>query len=183
MRTEFLDFFEKIKDKPFPEKRPRDIWVHSWGWSQVCTGKRYYISDKKYYIFEGRMYRNRAKELVQSEPFLGVELIEVSTKEVIGLDLFDLCYNKFQAFEGHENDNKIIYVESDSFINQYISDAKKRVKPYITNKELVDIFVEFVNNRYLYFNMKSYRVNGGVLGIRSRCVLNAYFVDSIVRPY
>ena len=175
--TDFINLFEKIKDKPFPEKRiPMARYL---GQSHINERERYYISDKKYYIFEEEWYENRAKERVQTEPFLGVELIEVSSKRVVGLDLLDLCRNKFTAWEGKAWDKKIISVESDSFINQYIYDAKKRVKPYITNKELVDIFIKFVNNRYLYFDIKYYKV---MENCWDRKLLNARFVDSIVRP-
>ena len=170
---DYLRVFEEIKDKPVPvRKSVRDEDFHI---SNVVGEKRFYISNKKYYIFEGKRFQNRHGETEKFEDYLGVELIELATKKVVGLDVSLLC-NTFMAHIIEHGDVKgTIRAQSESGINRYICDIVKRIKPYVTNIELANLFIDYVGKRHVYFDDKIYKIAQGSL-FRDRRILNAHFV-------
>ena len=80
--------------------------------------------------------------------------IYVSTKERYSFDVAKLL-RKIDVVSMETLDfSKPTTVMSNSPINQYVYNRVSKIKPYFTNKELVDIFIECVGNRQIYFAIK-----------------------------
>lgn len=181
-REEFYKAIYEIKDKPFP--KVRDIGNENYQIARLTGKRRFYISDKKYYYYEGWSCEDGKGKLITREDCLYVELIELSTKEVCYLDVSLLCH-KFTAYilEDEYIEKEMITAMSQARINQYIYNMVKDVKPYITNKELVDVFINYVGKRHIYFEKTEYNVKNSIVGFRTRPILNAYFVKDLENPY
>ena len=120
-REEFYKAIYEIKDKPFP--KVRDIGNENYQIARLTGKRRFYISDKKYYYYEGWSCEDGKGKLITREDCLYVELIELSTKEVCYLDVSLLCH-KFTA-----------YILEDEYIEKEMITAMSLVTtcPHITD--------------------------------------------------
>jgi hypothetical protein len=164
--------FEKIKDNKLPDHLnyfyPFDY--------DLCGGKRFYISDRKYCIFEGA---NKWTSYGQRPDMIGVELIELSSKKVYYFNVYNLLVKR----DGFKTDdifdkNKMTFKGSGP-INKFLENRVANVNPYITIIELVDLFINYVGNRHIYFDMTSLYIDGRDGKRRSHSILNAHFVKDL----
>lgn len=172
-QDEFNKIFNEIKDKELPTRRKNHI---IWG---SAKDRRFYISDRKYYIVEGTTEQGRTGRTVKYDDYIAVELVELSSKEKYYLDVSVLLkegigYKNWKV----DKDDDYCTFESDGIINQYIKNKVKDVKPYITNKELVDVFINYVGKRHIYFDNTDYYIPNGSLRV-GRKILNAHFVKDL----
>lgn len=178
--NDFYERFNEIKDKPFPARQTCRDYFDSY---KLTRGQRFYISDKKYYIIEQVSYEKCGKT-IKLDDYLGVELIDLSTKDRTYLDVALLC-KKFLAYKNDDdwrnrNDKECITVMSKSDINQYVYKVTKDIKPYITIKEFADVFINYVGNRQIYFQLNTYHRPGRA---KIDCILHAHFVKNINSYY
>ena len=72
-QDEFNKIFNEIKDQELPTRRKNHI---IWG---AAKDRRFYISDRKYYIIEGTTEQGRTGRTVKQEDHVAVELDELSS--------------------------------------------------------------------------------------------------------
>ncbi len=75
-------------------------------------------------------------------------------------------------------DDKSQTFKSYGIINEYMISKVRDFKPYITNKELVDVFINYVGKRHIYFDNTYYYIPNGSLFVQ-RGILNAHFVKDL----
>ena len=75
-------------------------------------------------------------------------------------------------------DDKSQTFKSYGIINEYMISKVRDFKPYITNKELVDVFINYVGKRHIYFDNTDYYIPNGSLFVK-RKILNAHFVKDL----
>lgn len=176
---DFHKKFNEIADKPSLNWYRRIFGNDVSYWHN----ERFYVSDKKYQImYGGEIFVNGNK--YPYEDYLTVDLIALSTKERYSFDVAKLL-RKIDVVSMETLDfSKPTTVMSNSPINQYVYNRVSKIKPYFTNKELVDIFIECVGNRQIYFEEVRYRMpfdpltylkNGKIKTI-SKSVLDVHFV-------
>lgn len=172
-KVRFNKRFNEIKDLELPKLREKD---EKWYWLE---NKRFYISEKKYYIVEGTYYKNRRGETVKYDDYIAVELIELSSKSVFYLDVSMLLKEGYgYKTRDVDKDNESHTFKSYGIINEYMISKVCDFKPYITNKELVDVFINYVGKRHIYFDKTSYYIPNGSLRVE-RKILNAHFVKDL----
>lgn len=172
-KVRFNKRFNEIKDLELPKLRKKD---EKWYWLE---DKRFYISEKKYYIVEGTYYENRRGETVKYDDYIAVELIELSSKSVFYLDVSMLLKEGYgYKTRDVDKDNESHIFKSYGIINEYMISKVCDFKPYITNKELVDVFINYVGKRHIYFDKTSYYIPNGSLRVE-RKILNAHFVKDL----
>lgn len=154
MLEEFHKKFNEIADKP------SQTWFRRISGRDVCcmTNERFYVSDKKYQIKSGGEIVVNGGNRYPYEDYLTVDLIALSTKKRYSFDVAQLL-RKIDVVSMETLDfSKPTTVMGNSLINQYVYNKVSKIKPYFTNKELVDIFIECVGNRQFYFEKVIYRM-------------------------
>lgn len=112
------------------------------GLKRFSENQRFYVSPKKYFIIEQEVSGGRV-----IDEYLGVELVELSTKECYFFDPALLL----QEFPVINKDGLCYEAKSSAAINRMLYERVKDVKPYITNREFVDAFLRIVGDRHFYF--------------------------------
>lgn len=144
-------------------------------------GKKFYVSPKKYFIKEDRQD--------PSGFYLRVEFVEFLTKEIYDFDVVNLlrCINAIKPEQydaSRRNDfsyccdllTKCCLV--DSKVNIDVS-FREKIKPDITNVELVDAFIDIVGFGQIYFDLKEYysyyySCQRSIYCFRPNVILNVY---------
>lgn len=151
----FDDFYKKfneIADKPCLNWERR-IWGNT---VPYWRNERFYVSTKKYNIKSGGFLNINGFKYPYDD-YLAVDLVALSTKEKYAFDVARLLRKVDIVNMDTLDFSHPTTIMSNSPINQYVYNKVSKIKPYFTNKELVDIFIEYIGNRQIYFEITSYR--------------------------
>ena len=178
------------------------FYISSKKYHIVPCGNRYPYSgdytESEYTLVDlDCFFRSLDEDSKQGKAYLLVDLVEHSTKEHYPLDVVELLTHFSHVLKAEDYDSRDLAkmdiwdlkklpwtntIKSD--INTSFHNRIKDIKPYITNKELVDAFIKTVGNRQIYFEQTEY-ITQRLRGDFSRfyypkvSVLNAFFVQGI----
>lgn len=154
-------FVERYYNAPFDME-----WRELRFWDRIPNGlkenERYSLSGKHSYQWGMDRYR---------DPWLGVELKDFQTGEIIDLDLGYLL----KRVRTNELGMQQI---GNGYINKCLLNKFRNAKPYITQKEMIEYFENLVGSRYIYFTFT--KTMGSPYGknyIGEAILINAYFVE------
>ena len=195
------DFHKRVNE--IADKPHHNWWLHKSYRrfnSNLLGLKRFYISDKKYYIMSGQ--EQKISGITYSyDDFLAVDLIEVSTKKRYFLDVAQLLeeYCNVLNVNVHEytlsdirrtfdintlNFDKLITVKSQADINRHVyHKIVNNNKTQFGNKEFADAFIDYVGDKQIYFMKNDYYVVETDIHARSKIVIRPLYDVKFVKNW